>query len=118
MSRYTDGCSASPDTWATVAHRSDGLHDAIRGVAATQGRVHAVRSLRPWLPVLSPAKAIECVSALLAGDAPAHLVAVVTKKLVEPLNPVRNHPPWCAPPGRLTAGSQPKPGRLNLRFIR
>ncbi|WP_406445522.1 YrhB family protein [Streptomyces sp. NBC_00631] len=66
----------------------DDLHDALRGVAATRGRMHAVRTLRQRLPVLSPAEAIEYVSALLEGDAPARLVAVATKELVEPLNPV------------------------------
>ncbi|MFF3411656.1 YrhB domain-containing protein [Streptomyces sp. NPDC002742] len=66
----------------------DGLHDALCGVAATRGRMHAVRTLRQRLPVLSPAEAIEYVSALLDGDAPARLVAVATKELVEPLNPV------------------------------
>lgn len=50
--------------------------------------MHAVRTLRQRLPVLSPAEAIEYVSALLEGDAPARLVAVATKELVEPLNPV------------------------------
>lgn len=38
--------------------------------------------------MFSPAEAIEYVSALLDGDAPARLVAVATKELVEPLNPV------------------------------
>ena len=66
----------------------DDLHDALRGVAATRGRMHAVRTLRQRLPVLSPAEAIEYVSALLEGDAPARFVAVATKELVEPLNPV------------------------------
>ena len=66
----------------------DELHDAIRAGAATRGRMHAVRTLRQRLPVLSPAEAIEYVSALLNGDAPARLVAVATKELVEPLNPV------------------------------
>ncbi|MFG2858863.1 YrhB domain-containing protein [Streptomyces mirabilis] len=66
----------------------DDLHDALRGVAATRGRMHAVRTLRQRLPVLSPAEAIEYVSALLDGDAPARLVAVATRELVEPLNPV------------------------------
>ena len=66
----------------------DDLHDAVREVAATRGRMHAVRTLRLTLPVLSPAEAIEYVSALLDGDAPARLVAVATKELVEPLNPV------------------------------
>ncbi|MFE7836084.1 YrhB domain-containing protein [Streptomyces sp. NPDC057474] len=66
----------------------DDLHDAIRGVAAVRGSMHAARTLRQRLPVLSPAEAIEFVSALLEGDAPARLVAVATKELVEPLNPV------------------------------
>ncbi|MFC0602590.1 YrhB domain-containing protein [Streptomyces palmae] len=66
----------------------DDLHDALCGVAATRGRMHAVRTLRQRLPVLPPAEAIEYVSALLEGDAPARLVAVVTKELVAPLNPV------------------------------
>ncbi|WP_367997395.1 hypothetical protein [Streptomyces sp. GMY02] len=47
-----------------------------------------MRTLRQRLPVLAPAEALEYVSALLAGDAPARLVAVATKELVEPLNPV------------------------------
>ncbi|MEV6589915.1 YrhB domain-containing protein [Streptomyces acidicola] len=66
----------------------DDLHDAIHGVAVTRGRMHAARTLRQRLPVLSPAEAIDYVSALLDGNAPAHFVAVVTKELVEPLNPV------------------------------
>ncbi len=66
----------------------DDLHDALRGVAVQRGRMHAVRTLRQRLPVLSPAEALEYVGALLEGDAPAHQVAVATKELVEPLNPV------------------------------
>jgi hypothetical protein len=66
----------------------DDLHDALCGVAATSGRMHAVRTLRQRLPVLSPAEAIEYVSALLDGDTPARLVAVTTEEFVEPLNPV------------------------------
>lgn len=66
----------------------DELHDALRGVAATRGRMHAVRTLGQRLPVLSPAEAIEYVSALLDGVAPARLVAVASKELVEPLHPV------------------------------
>ncbi|MFE6903885.1 YrhB domain-containing protein [Streptomyces sp. NPDC057717] len=66
----------------------DDLHDALCEVAAARGRMHAVRTLRQRLPVLSPAEAIEYVSALLDGDAPARLVAVATTELVEPLNPV------------------------------
>ncbi|MFI5877074.1 YrhB domain-containing protein [Streptomyces sp. NPDC051445] len=66
----------------------DDLHDALRGVAAARGRMHAVRTLRQRLPVLSPAEAIEYVSALLEGGASARLMAVATKELVEPLDPV------------------------------
>ncbi|MET9448916.1 YrhB domain-containing protein [Streptomyces cinerochromogenes] len=66
----------------------DDLHDALREVAAARGRMHAARTLRQRLPVLSPAEAIAYVSALLVGDAPARLVAVATEELVEPFNPV------------------------------
>jgi hypothetical protein len=66
----------------------DDLHAALCEVAAARGRVHAVRTLRQRLPMLSPAEAIEYVSALLDGTAPAYLVAVAAKELVEPLNPV------------------------------
>jgi hypothetical protein len=66
----------------------DDLHDALRGVAATRGRTHAVRTLRQRLPVLGLAEALEYVGALLEGDAPARLVAIATKELVEPLDPV------------------------------
>ncbi|MFE2977637.1 YrhB domain-containing protein [Streptomyces sp. NPDC059258] len=66
----------------------DDLHDALREVAAARGRLHAVRMLRRRLPTLSPAEALAYVSAWPAGDAPAHLVAAVTRELVEPLNPV------------------------------
>lgn len=65
----------------------DDLHDVLREIASTRGRMHAVRTVRQRLPVLSPAEAIEHVSALLEGDAPARLVAVATKELVEPLDP-------------------------------
>jgi hypothetical protein len=66
----------------------DDLHDALCGVAATRGRMHAVRTLRQRLPVLLPAEALEYVSALLKGDAPALLVEIATRELVEPLDPV------------------------------
>jgi hypothetical protein len=66
----------------------DDLHDVLREMAPTHGRMDAVRTLRQRLPVLSPAEAIEYVSGLLKGDAPARLVAVATRELVEPLNPV------------------------------
>ncbi|MFG2651329.1 YrhB domain-containing protein [Streptomyces sp. NPDC048436] len=64
------------------------LHDVLCEVAATRGRMHAVRTLRQRLLVLSPAEAIEYVSALLDSDAPAHLMLVAAKELVEPPNPV------------------------------
>ncbi|MEU5116869.1 YrhB domain-containing protein [Streptomyces longwoodensis] len=66
----------------------DDLHDALCEAAAARGRLHAVRTLRRRLPMFSPAEAIEYVSALLDGAAPDRLVAVATKELVEPLNPV------------------------------
>ncbi|MGW8327709.1 YrhB domain-containing protein [Streptomyces sp. NPDC055897] len=66
----------------------DDLHDALCEVAAARGRMHAVRTLRQRLRMFSPAEAIEYVSGLLEGDAPAGLVAVATKELVEPLSPV------------------------------
>ena len=66
----------------------DDLHDALHEVAAARGRMHAVRTLRQRLPVLSPAEALEYVGALLVRDAPAHLVAVATRELVAPSNPV------------------------------
>ncbi|MFE4539075.1 YrhB domain-containing protein [Streptomyces scopuliridis] len=66
----------------------DDLYDALREVAATRGRMHAVRTLRQTLPVLSPAEAVAYVNALLNGDTPARLMAIATKELVEPLNPV------------------------------
>ncbi|MFD7407788.1 YrhB domain-containing protein [Streptomyces sp. NPDC059866] len=64
------------------------LHDELREVAAARGRMHAGRTLRQRLPVLSPAQALEYVSTLLDGDAPAHLVSVAVEQLVEPINPV------------------------------
>lgn len=66
----------------------DDLHLPVCEVAAARGRMHAVRTLRQRLPMFSPAGAIEYVSALLGGVAPARLVAVAIKELVEPLNPV------------------------------
>ncbi|MFJ8025396.1 YrhB domain-containing protein [Streptomyces sp. NPDC096311] len=66
----------------------DDLHDEICEVAATRGRMQATRTLRQGLPVLSPAHALQYVSGLLDGNAPAHLVAVAAEQLVEPINPV------------------------------
>ncbi len=66
----------------------DDLHDELRELAAARGRTHAARALRRKLPVLSPADALAYVGALPDGEAPAPLVAVVTKELVQPLDPV------------------------------
>ena len=66
----------------------DALHDEIRRIGADRGRMACVRELRRRLPVLSPAEAIQYATALLNGDAPVCLVAVATKELVKPLNPV------------------------------
>jgi hypothetical protein len=66
----------------------DDLHDEIRQISTDCARLASVRELRRRLPVLTPAQAIEYANALSAGDAPAHLVAVATEELVEPLDPV------------------------------
>ncbi|WP_326570063.1 YrhB family protein [Actinacidiphila glaucinigra] len=66
----------------------DDLHDEVREVAATRGRIHAVRTLRQRLPVLSPAQAHAYMSGLQQGSAPAGLIAIATTALVEPINPV------------------------------
>ncbi|MFJ9795851.1 YrhB domain-containing protein [Streptomyces sp. NPDC101145] len=66
----------------------DDLHDALCEVAAARGRMHAVRTLRQRLPMLSPAEAIEYVSALLDGDVPGRLVAVAAEELVKPCSTV------------------------------
>ncbi|AXL93640.1 hypothetical protein C4J65_34615 [Streptomyces sp. CB09001] len=66
----------------------DDLHDVLGEVASARGRLRAARTLRRRLPALSPAEAIEYVSALLEGEAPARLVAVADKALVVPVDPV------------------------------
>ncbi|MEV7119694.1 YrhB domain-containing protein [Kitasatospora griseola] len=66
----------------------DDLHRAVREAAATQGILPSVRALRRSVPVLPPVSALGYVRALQDGDAPAHLVAVVTRELVGPFNPV------------------------------
>ncbi|OEJ22177.1 hypothetical protein AR457_40630 [Streptomyces agglomeratus] len=66
----------------------DDLHDEVRAVADARGRMHAMRTLRQRVPVLSHAQAIAYVSALESGDAPAQLVAVATEELVPPADPV------------------------------
>ncbi|MFJ8441433.1 hypothetical protein [Kitasatospora griseola] len=49
-------------------------------------REAAVRALRRSVPVLPPVSALAYVRALQTGDAPAHLVAVVTRDLMAPLS--------------------------------
>ncbi|WP_405550094.1 YrhB domain-containing protein [Streptomyces microflavus] len=66
----------------------DDLHDEIRDAAAVRGRMPAVRTLRRRLPMLSPAQALEYVSALLHAKVPAHLVSIAVEQLIEPMNPV------------------------------
>ncbi|MFI0219864.1 YrhB domain-containing protein [Streptomyces lydicus] len=66
----------------------DDLHDEVRAVATARGRIHALRTLRQRLPMLSHAQAITYVSALKDGEAPAHLVEIATRALVTPTNPV------------------------------
>ncbi|MFF4963184.1 YrhB domain-containing protein [Streptomyces sp. NPDC001222] len=106
VSAVTGEWQADYRTWIRglpVRTAVDDLHDALCGVAATRGRMHGVRTLRQRLPMLSPAEAIEYVSALLDGDAPARLVAVATKELVEPLNPVlavKDHSEWSGDPNQ------------------
>ncbi|MGY3205381.1 YrhB domain-containing protein [Streptomyces sp. TE5632] len=62
----------------------DDLHDEVRTVASTRGRIHAMHALRRRLPVLPHAETITYVTALLEGDAPEHLVEVATRELVPP----------------------------------
>ncbi|MGZ2359324.1 YrhB family protein [Streptomyces sp. 372A] len=66
----------------------DDLHDTVRAVAAGRGQLPAVRALRGKVPGLSPAAAFAYVRALLDGEPPAHLVAVATAELVDPMDPV------------------------------
>ncbi|MFG2137616.1 YrhB domain-containing protein [Streptomyces sp. NPDC048650] len=66
----------------------DDLHDEVRAAADARGRVHAMHALRQRVPVLSHAQIIEYVTALLHGDAPAHLVEVASGELVPPTDPV------------------------------
>ncbi|MFI8185962.1 YrhB domain-containing protein [Actinacidiphila glaucinigra] len=65
----------------------DDLHDEVREIAATHGRIHAVRTLRQRLPSLSPTQALAYMTGLQQG-APADLVAIATTALVEPLDRV------------------------------
>ncbi|MEU5582542.1 YrhB domain-containing protein [Streptomyces huasconensis] len=68
----------------------DDLHDEIRAVAGTRGRVPAMRVLRQRVPALSPTQVNEYVTALGDGDGdvPAHLADVATAQLVPPADPV------------------------------
>ncbi|MGB8940331.1 MAG: YrhB domain-containing protein [Streptomyces sp.] len=66
----------------------DDLHDEVRAVACTRGRVHAMHTLRQRVPRLSHAQIIEYVMALLHGGAPAHLVELAYGELVPPTDPV------------------------------
>jgi hypothetical protein len=66
----------------------DDLHDEIRQMTATRGRIFAMHVLRQKVPALAHAEAIEYVNALQSGSAPAHLVAISTKTLVPELDPV------------------------------
>ncbi|MFJ9885752.1 YrhB domain-containing protein [Streptomyces sp. NPDC091287] len=89
--------SAVTDAWETD-YRSrirgqdtrtavDELHDEVRAVADTRGRVHAMHILRRRVPKLSHTQTIEYVTALQRGDAPANLVEVATAELVPPTDP-------------------------------
>ncbi|MFE7568434.1 YrhB domain-containing protein [Streptomyces sp. NPDC057539] len=66
----------------------DDLHDEIRQVTATRGRIFAMHVLRQKVPALTHAEVIEYVDALQNGSAPAHLVATATMTLVVELDPV------------------------------
>ncbi|MFE3206479.1 YrhB domain-containing protein [Embleya sp. NPDC059237] len=66
----------------------DDLHDEIRQMATTRGRIFAMHALRQRVPSLAHAEVIEYVTALQSGPAPARLVATATKTLVPELNPV------------------------------
>ncbi|MGW0538633.1 YrhB domain-containing protein [Streptomyces sp. NPDC003032] len=68
----------------------DDLHDDIRAVADSRGKIHAMRVLRQRVPALSHAQVNEYVTALGDGDGdvPAHLVDVATAQLVPPVGPV------------------------------
>ncbi|MER5967319.1 YrhB domain-containing protein [Streptomyces sp. NPDC002057] len=62
----------------------DDLHDEVRTVANTRGRVHAMHTLRRRVRALSHAQITEYVTALQHGDAPAHLAEVAFEELVPP----------------------------------
>ncbi|MFE3883512.1 YrhB domain-containing protein [Streptomyces lydicus] len=66
----------------------DDLHDELCEIAATRGRMQAVRALRQTLTMLSPAQALDYVQALPGGEPPPRLVALAVGQLVKPVNPV------------------------------
>ncbi|MFF8788781.1 YrhB domain-containing protein [Streptomyces sp. NPDC015125] len=66
----------------------DDLHEELCEIAATRGRMRAVRALRQRLAMLSPGQALDYVNALLGGEAPPRLVALAVGQLVEPIDPV------------------------------
>ncbi|MER7111689.1 YrhB domain-containing protein [Streptomyces sp. NPDC000229] len=66
----------------------DDLHDKVRAVAGTRGRLHALHTLRRSVPALSLAQVIEYVTALHDGAVPEHLVKVSAATLIPPANPV------------------------------
>ncbi|BDH06857.1 YrhB domain-containing protein [Streptomyces seoulensis] len=66
----------------------DELHDEVRAAVAEKGRLPAMRLLRQRVPVLALSQAAAYVTGLGEGAAPAGLVAVVTRELVPPVDPV------------------------------
>ncbi|MGF1427523.1 YrhB domain-containing protein [Kitasatospora sp. LaBMicrA B282] len=66
----------------------DDLHDEIRQAVAEQGRIMAMHLLRQRVPSLVFAEVVDYVTTLETGSAPEHLVAIATKALVPPLDPV------------------------------
>ncbi|MFD7931742.1 hypothetical protein [Streptomyces sp. NPDC059742] len=67
---------------------ADDLRDEVRAAANRRGTVHAMLTLRRRVPVLAHDQIVEYVLALQEGDAPAHLVDIVTRELVPPTDPV------------------------------
>ncbi|MGC4997311.1 MULTISPECIES: YrhB domain-containing protein [unclassified Streptomyces] len=66
----------------------DELHDEVRAAVAEKGRLPAMRLLRQRVPVLALSQAAAYVTGLSEGAAPAELLAVVTRELVPPVDPV------------------------------
>jgi hypothetical protein len=66
----------------------DALHDEVRSIAGTRGRVHALRLLRRHVPAFSIREATAYTSALQAGlDPPADLLAAAAEALPRPRRP-------------------------------